>query len=348
MAINIEFWLIYELLPMAAMVIVPLGVLLHYWRAADARPLPPERAEAATPRGWPDAARAQLRRARVASAIVAVVVLARTLRIDVPDPFEPEWHELLAALLAALLAVFICTAVLLLRPAALGRGLKVQPPTDAEVGGHGHSPTTFGARWWFMAWGACLAALVVAVTWAGLISTPDEHGRYVLHTIRIDNISDGTWVSGSTTIAGWYFGVPIIVAVLLLAALVLIGVSMQTRGPLAPDSDRDLYLRRAATRTLLTLSGGAFVVTLAWVLSSIGGAARMTAGSSQITVSSPLAPIAAPVSVLGMVLEGIGIALLLLPLFSRLPRSTGVSVQDEAAAEQTEQGALRGDARRVG
>ncbi|MET1018585.1 MAG: hypothetical protein ABWX62_01230 [Microterricola sp.] len=193
-----------------------------------------------------------------------------------------------------------------------------------------------------------LIALMLAVVWAGLISQPDEHGRYKVHTIRIDNISDGTWGSGSTTIAGWYFGVPIIVAALLLAALVLIGVSMQIRGPLAPDSDRDLYLRRTAMRTLLTLSGGAFIVTLAWVLSSIGSAARMTAGVSQITVSSPLAPIAAPVSVLAMVLEGVGIALVLLPLFSRLPRSTGVSVQDEAAAEQTEQGALRGDTRRAG
>lgn len=337
---SIELWFTYELLPLAAMTLVPFGVLVHYWRSADARALPC-RPDSGDDPGWPAAARAQLLRARVASALATAAVLAGALHLSASLRSDSDGN----GYLAPVLSVLLCTAVLLTRRAAMSRdGERAHSSASAPA----PTPARSGARWWFVAWGMSLSALMLAVVWAGLISQPDEHGRYKVHTIRIDNLSDGSWVSGSTTIAGWYFGVPIIVAALLLAALVLIGVSMQIRGPLAPDSDRDLYLRRTAMRTLLTLSGGAFIVTLAWVLSSIGSAARMTAGVSQITVSSPLAPIAAPVSVLAMVLEGVGIALVLLPLFSRLPRSTGVSVQDEAAAEQTEQGALRGDTRRAG
>lgn len=337
---SLELWFTYEFLPLAAMTLVPFGVLVHYWRSADARTVP-RRPDSGEDPEWPAAARAQLSRARVASALATAAVLAGALRLSASLRSDSDGN----GYLAPVLSVLLCTAVLLTRRAAMSRdGGRAHGSASAPE----HTPAYFAARGWFVAWGMSLSALMLAVVWAGLISQPDERGRYLLHTIRIDNISDGTWATGSTTIAGWYFGVPIIVAALLLAALVLIGVSMQTRGPLAPDSDRDLYLRRTATRTLLTLSGGAFIVTLAWVLSSIGSAARMTAGISQITVSSPLAPIAAPVSVLAMLLQGIGIALLLLPLFSRLPLSTGVSIRDEAAAEQTEEGALRGDTRRAG
>lgn len=338
---SIELWFTYEFLPLAAMTLVPFGVLVHYWRSADARaiPRPPDSGD---DQEWPVAARAQLSRARVASALATAAVVAGALSLSASLRSDSDGD----GYLAPVLSVLLCTAVLLTRRAAMGRptGERAQP----LVGTAEHISAPSGARWWFLAWGMALSALVLAVVWAGLISEPDEYGRYLLHTIELDHIAEGTSVTGSITIAGWYFGLPVIVAALLLAALVLIAVRMQTRGPLAPDSDHDIHLRRTATRTLLTLSGGAFIVTLAWVLSSIGSAARMTAGISQIMVSSPLAPIAAPVSVLGMVLEGVGIALLLLPLFSRLPRSTGVSVQDEAAAAQTEQEALRGDTRRAG
>lgn len=311
---SIEFWFLYELLPIAAMVLVPLGVLLHFWRAADARPLPADAAGAAVPRVWPDPARAQLRRARVASAIVAVVVLARILRIGVTQPYEPEWH----GLLAALLTVFLCTAVLLLRPAALGRDRTPQQPTDVAASGGVHSPARFGARWWFVAWGACLAALAAAVVWAGLISEPDENGNYTMHLLRIGE------TSGGTSIAGWYQGVPILISAGLLAALVLLALRLQAGRRLAVDESQDAWLRRAATRTLLTLSAGAVVVTLAWVLGSIGSAAQigLSAPSPEtgemVSLASPLAPIGPPIRALGMLLEGVGIALLMLPLFSRL------------------------------
>ncbi len=341
---SLELWFSYEFLPVATMVLVPFGLFLHYWRAADARAVPcrPDSGGASELAEWPAAARAQLSRARVASAIASAAVLVNALRLSASIRFDVDG----TGYLAPLLSVLLCTAVLLVRPAAMSRLAGGREHGAASTSGH--SSATSGARWWWVAWAGSLSALVLVVVWAGLISTPDEHGRHLLHTIRIDNVADGTWVSGSTTIAGWYFGVPVIVAALLLAALVLLGVRMQTRGPIAPDSGRDIHVRRIATRTLLTLSGGAFVVTLAWVLSSIGSAARLMAAAGQITVVSPLAPIAVPVSVLGMVLEGIGIALLLLPLFSRLPRSTGVSVPNEAAAEQTEEEALRGDSRRAG
>ena len=341
---SFELWFSYEFLPLATMVLVPFGLFLHYWRAADARAVPcrPDNGEGAEPAEWPAAVRAQLSRARVASAIAVAAVLASAVQLSAFLRSDADGD----GYLAPLLSVLLCTAVLLARPVAMSRLAGGREHGAAST--PGHSAAASGARWWWVAWAMSLSALVLAVVWAGLISTPDENGRYLLHTIRIDNVADGTWVSGSTTIAGWYFGVPVIVTALLLAALVLFGVRMQTRGPLAPDGVRDLHVRRIATRTLLTLSGGAFVVTLAWVLSSIGSAARLMAGASQITVISPLAPIAVPVSVLGMVLEGIGIALLLLPLFSRLPVSAGISVQDYPAVVQTEQGVPRSDSRRAG
>ncbi|KQW07746.1 hypothetical protein ASC66_01835 [Leifsonia sp. Root4] len=341
---NIEVWFTYVVLPLAAMTLVPLGVFVHYWRAADAHLISrrPDSGDDSDFSEWPAAARAQLARARVASALVAAAVLASAVHLSFALRSDPDGD----GYLAPMLSVLLCTAVLLIRPAAMGRPTGGWARGSASPPEHVSPPSA--ARWWFVVWGMALSALMLAVVWAGLLSEPDEHGRYMVYTIRLDHLSDGVSVSGSTSMAGWYFGVPIILAAILLAVLVLIGVHMQNRAALAPDSGRDLHLRRTATRTLLTLSGGAFVATLGWVLGSIGGAARITAGIGEITVSSPLAPIAAPVSVLGMVLEGVGIALLLLPLFTRLPRSAGVSVHGEYAVLQSEQGPLRGDTHQAG
>lgn len=333
---NIGVWL-YGSVPLATSVIVPLGILLHYWRVADARPL---RARSGWAEGavvWTAAARGQLRRARIASALATVAVLTSTFGVIPPNRYGMEWHDFLAPMLAVLL----CTAVLLTRPPAVGRVDTAAPFADSVQAGErrAQSMGAFGERWWFVAWTLCLAALVIAVCWAGLVSTSDDDGHYTMHTIEVEE------ATGGTTIAGWYFGVPVLISAVLLVALVLFAFRLLTAPPLAADGGQDLWLRCAATRTLLSLSGGAVVVTLAWVLLSIGNAAQIMLSvpsaddGGMTTLGSPLAPISVPVRVLGLLLQGIGIALVLLPLFSRLPRSTGVSVLDESAELQTEQGA---------
>lgn len=321
---SVEMW-IYRLLPLATSVIVPLGILLHYWRAADARPLPAvsDHADAAA---WSAATRAQLRRARIASAVVTVAALASTFGVIVPYRFGTEWNDFLTPLLSALL----CTAVLLARPPAAGGVDTPAASADSTAAGgrRGLSTVALGEPWWFIAGALCLAALVLAVCWAGLASSTDDNGNYTMHSYKFEDVTAGT------SIAGWYFGIPVIIAAVLLTALVLFALRLQAAPPLAVDGGRDLLLRRAATRTLLSLGVGAVVVTLAWVLLSIGSAAQLTISvpsaddGGMTTLDSPLAPISIPARVLGLLLQGIGIALLMLPLLSRrAPRAEAATTE---------------------
>ncbi|RZU64488.1 hypothetical protein EV379_0784 [Microterricola gilva] len=321
--------LVYEVLPLVTSVIVPLGVLLHYWRRADARPVParPAPTEGAPVPPWTSAARAQLRRTRVAGILATAAVLASSFGLISPNRWGMEWHDFLTPLLSVLL----CTAVLLTRPPAMRR--YATPTASAGSEPHGtrpaHPPISLGARWWFAAWGIAMTVLVLSVVWAGLLSAPDGNGDYTLHSVELGQ------TTGSTSIAGWYFGVPVIISALLVAALVLSALRWQATPPLAADAGQDIWLRRAATRSLLSLSGGAVVVTLGWVLLSIGNAAQMTlSGPSaedggMVTVGSPLAPIGVVVRVLGLLLQGVGLALMLLSLFSRLAPRPELARHDE-------------------
>jgi hypothetical protein len=317
MTMSVEAWLLYGLLPLATTVIVPLGVLLHCWRAADARLLPsrPGQAEAAKAPTWTAAASAQLRRERIASALPSAAVLAAVLGAVMPNRFGMEWYSYLTALLSVLL----CTAALLTRPPAMGRvGAQTAPENTSPAGDRsGRPPVALGARWSLAVWALSLGALVLAVCWAGSVSTPDDTGNYTMYVFELE------YVTAGTTIAGWYFGVPVLVAAALLAALVLIALRLQAAPPLAADREPDLWLRRAATRTLLCLSGGAALVTLAWVLLSIGSAGQLASSAPSPSdgvmtmIASPLAPFSLPVRVLGLLLQGVGIALLMLPLLGR-------------------------------
>lgn len=329
MPVYAELLFTYVLLPTAAMVLLPLGVLSHYSRAADARPVPWRRdsdSDSMSPE-WPAAARSQLWRERGASALASAAVVAGVVATTTPTADDLELNDYLAPVLS----VVLCTAILLTRPPAMGR----------RGGQRVSGPIRLGSRWWYVAWAMCLSALVLGVVGAGLISEPDEHGRYMLHTIQTELSSEGTSASGSATIAGWYVGVPIIVAALLLAALVLFALRLQAGSPLATDSGHELWLRSHLTRTVLALSAGAFLVTLSWVLGTIGNAARMTVVVQSpelglISVSSPLAPLATTVMVITLVLRGAGIALVLLPLFGRLAPSAEAAPVQAPAVDQIE------------
>lgn len=75
-------------------------------------------------------------------------------------------------------------------------------------------------------------------------------------------------------------------------------------------------------RTILAFSSGALLVTLAMVLSSLGGAAQLMVSfpagdAGLVSVGTPIAALGVPLTVASFVVRGLGIALVLLPLFSR-------------------------------
>ncbi|GAB3123570.1 hypothetical protein [Glaciibacter psychrotolerans] len=306
-------------LPFATSVIVPLGFLWHYWRRANA--FVPRAASSP----WARIVRRHVWFTRTASAVAFGAVAAMLLDLGAFGRDYDGWSSFLIPLTLAI----VCIGALACLSAAEPRGL---------AGAAGHLDLTtrslwsFGRRFAFASWILVAVLLLVTLLLAGLASSTDDDGRYSRLTITL-----GTMAAASTTFPGWYFGVPVFIGVALLTAVTGLALWAGARPSLAVDpAERtlDVWLRRLHTRTVLTLGGGALTLTLAWMLISIGGAGTMAysapAGNlGTITVGSPLAAVAVPLTVLGLILQGIGVALLLLPLLTKQPQ---LLLRDEATS----------------
>lgn len=310
---SVEFWLLHAWVPYAAMAMVPFGVLLHHWRAADAQPIIVAELGGRA-QSWPVGARSQLGRGRIASLIAATAAVLSGPAAVVPSgPQSFEWYGYLLLLAIAILAI----AVLLVRPAvAVAHAASGDKVTDLST----RSALTFGDRWWFVAWAIAFSALLGVVLTAGLLSSADDQGRYTAFTVRLNEET-----AGGTTIAGWFFGVPILAAGVILLAVSLLALSLQARSAHESGSGRplDIWLRRRAARTVLTLGAGAILITVSWVLVSIGAASsvRMSALTTELgtlDIGTSIAAFGMPLRIAGGLTQGFGFALLLLPLFTRL------------------------------
>ncbi|PPL19358.1 hypothetical protein [Microterricola pindariensis] len=294
-----QFVLLHEYVNTATTVIVPLGIALHYWRGAEAQGI----------------AGPQLLRARFASVLLCAAILLSAPGGPLPNRGNFRWDDFLTALVVATL----CIAILL--PSRRRPTTPDAPEPLAQLDLRPRSIGSFTRPWWLVSWGASAALLATAVVSAGLLSSPDGLGRYTELVVPFGT----TGYYGSSSIVGWYFGVPIICATLALCVatwLALAGVAHPRLGQRGLSVQADAAARRSRMRTILAFSSGALLVTLAMVLSSLGGTAQLLvsfpAGDAGfVSVGTPIAALAMPLTVASFLARGLGIALVLLPLFSR-------------------------------
>ncbi|HYI32036.1 MAG TPA: hypothetical protein VEX88_01080 [Glaciibacter sp.] len=192
---------------------------------------------------------------------------------------------------------------------------------------------SFGPGWWFAGWAALTGLLVTTVVLAGLSSSTDDSGR---HSVIAMQMGSG---QASTLFFGWFFGLPVLAALILLTASALIALWRIARPAVPSDPslrDHDRAVRRIQTRTVLSLASGAVAFTLGATWTFIARASAMAASISgpdgiQIHLGTSFAALGTPLTVLGLLLMGCGVALLLLPLLQRRRQpSSAVSAPEHA------------------
>lgn len=299
-------------------ILVPLGVLLHYWRRADARELVIAPAAERGIDGLPDARR-QVRLGRSAAAVASGAIVLSIVGVGLPNPTSDGAD----AYLVPLAIVSVCLAALFLVPALR--------PANSGAGGDVRTAAPPGARppwrslvrsWWFRVWGISGLVLAVTVVLAGLASSPDEEGRYAVIAIELDTMT------GRSSFPGWYYGIPVLVGAAVLAAVILVTLSVGSRSTVAAPAGT-AHQGASRNRCILALSCGAELLTLGWLWTWIGAAAAMTVGDlAEEAVGTPFAALSTPLRMAGLLLEGLGFAMILLPLMSKRPRC--VPLDDES------------------
>ncbi|MDY7542916.1 MULTISPECIES: hypothetical protein [unclassified Cryobacterium] len=333
-------WFFYGFLQLATATIVPLGILLHGVRA-DVRDQSSHALESAEQSGWESAAVTHVRRARLSAGTVSGLLIVDLLWVSwfsgwfggAPD-YSANWLPRILPMSIAAAAILV---LVLLPSRSRGTGRVLAAEMDLQPRNLG----SFGSPWWFVAWLLSAVALVLTVVLAGLVSSPDEEGRYSILIIDLGS------ASARGDFLGWFYGVPLLCALGVLMVLTLLALWSIARPTVAMRAARtvDIQLRRLQTRTVLSLSSGALLVTLGLAWISIGSAGRMYIGTTfpgvgDVKVGSPLEAIAMPLWAAGFVVEGLGLALIMLPVFTRrirvsssvatprpVPANTGADVE---------------------
>ncbi|MBC7443261.1 MAG: hypothetical protein H7311_12230 [Ramlibacter sp.] len=324
-------FLLFSVIPyltLTTSILVPFGILLHYWRRSDSFELRVPRSESDGSVLRLLAFRRQIRRGRLAGGIALVVTILSIAGLWLPNRSSDNW----ASFLVPMMTVTVCIGSLLATPVTARR--RVSNPAH-RIDLAPRSVWSFGRRWWFASWIAVAAALVTTVILGGLASSRNDQGRYAVLFVRVGN------ASGASTFLGWYYGVPILITLVALTVVTLTALWVIARPPLAANTEpriADLWLRRLRTRTVLALSGGAVILTLSSSLLCIGAGASLvlqfpTSDLGPVTVGTPLAALAVPLNVAGLLLEGPGVALLLLPLFTRRPHPAERQGSDSPAEQ---------------
>lgn len=224
------------------------------------------------------------------------------------SPMDATWRYSVP-LIAATLAIALYAAFNI-RPR--------RPHTDAvrEADLSPRSVWTFGTRWWFAGLFTLAGILAATVVLAGLASSVDDQGQYTMIVIDVGSAQAGT------VFFGWAFGAPALIALMSLIAIVFLALWRVSRPAVAADPrhrEDEFALRRGQTRTVLALSSGATGFALGAALVFVARSSRLAASipgpdGFRIDLVTSFAALGIPFTVAGLLLQGLGVALVVLPL----------------------------------
>jgi hypothetical protein len=137
------------------------------------------------------------------------------------------------------------------------------------------TPFTFAPRPWLALFVVVIAAIVLVSVSAGLASSPDEAGRYLMYTVQMSATS-----SASSSIFGWFYSVPCLVLVAIVAATTVLALWAIGRPPLAVDRERDAVHRVTRVRIVLAVASGGLLLHLGTILNSLAGTSALRGGLS--------------------------------------------------------------------
>lgn len=180
------------------------------------------------------------------------------------------------------LVVGILGLVLLSFPIRSRRGRGV-----AELAPRG--PFRFTRARWLIAPAAVLALILLITILAGTVSQPDPMtGRYDMFVVEIDGEN-----TMATSIYGWFYSLPSLVATALMAATAAGSLALIARPPLTDDRDHDAAVRSLRSRNVITVATGALLIHLGLIMQSLAGTASLAVSMSselgRITLSTPVA-----------------------------------------------------------
>lgn len=231
-------------------------------------------------------------------------------------PVQPvAWHYAVVLVAAAIaLTLIAVTTRSTRRPLATGARLNFDA-VDLTAG----RAWSYGKTWWMVAWVVLALMLVATVVLAGMAASPDDAGRSAVITIVA-----GT-TTASTDFPGWFYGVPVLIALAMVIASTLIAMSRVT-GLLARAS-RSPYVfaaRQMMVRRIMGLSTGAIAFTLGslWLFlarsSALATQLPITGGNVDVVTS--FAALQIPLNGLGLILCGMGVGIIAASGISKMPQ----------------------------
>ncbi len=132
---------------------------------------------------------------------------------------------------------------------------------------------SFARGGWVTAVAALTALVLVVTVAAGAASEPDPAtGHYSYYVIDLGNDT-----SMGTTIYGWYYSLPALIAIAALLTLAASNMILIARPPLDTTRSADTSIRAVRTRNALAVTTGALMLHLAAVLGSLAGTASLHA-----------------------------------------------------------------------
>ncbi|MEV1130533.1 hypothetical protein [Agromyces sp. NPDC049794] len=304
MAFVLFVWM--EEIGVTAIALVTVGLLLHSARKS---------VTTAPSQSWAG---------RLAAAIASAGVVLYWLSRWWSDYADPRVERFAIPMAAAIVAVVAYIAFSARRPA--GRQLR-------EVDLTPRSLWSFGSSSWFTLWAVLTGLLAMTVVLAGLASSTDDSGRHIMILIQIGGSQAGT------IFFGWSFGLPVLVTLVALNGVVMIALWRIARPAVPADPvlrDNDRAARRNQSRTVLSITSGAMAFTLGASWLFIGRSAQLAASlpgpdGIRIELGTSFAALAMPLTALGLLLEGAGVALVLFPLCQRAGRLSTKQPAHESA-----------------
>lgn len=207
-------------------------------------------------------------------------------------------------------------------------------PIHARAG-HGaaelarRSLVSFARARWFVAPGLILALILLLTAVSGAASQPEETtGRYTMYFVDL-----GAERGMGTSIYGWFYSVPSVIVTGLLVVVVLIGMALVARPPLAANREHDIEVRFMRTRNVVTAGTGALLLHLGLIFSSLAATASMRASFStsegHVSFWTAFSALQPALAVASLLCAALGVALWAAVLLSalRVPRRALVTVR---------------------